>query len=55
MECDFITADGERLVGTIVHYYSAFEGGMRYIFRTADGKNYRCVAREDGEFVEYKC
>ena len=49
---EFITRDGEVLQGELVHSYGAFEGGMRYIFQTADGKEYRCV-KDDDKYVEY--
>lgn len=52
----FITKDGERKEGKLVHQYPAFEGGMRYIFQTDTGRQYRCI-REDTEngfrYVEY--
>lgn len=48
----FTTRNGEKMDGVIVHQYYAFEGGMRYIFRTDNGE-YRCVRDEDGNFVEF--
>lgn len=47
----FTTKNGEQLTGELVHQYSAFEGGMRYIL-TNHGKEYRCVKDKDGKFVE---
>jgi len=48
----FTTKDGTILEGQIIHRYPAFEGGMRYIFRTDDGKEYRCVLN-GFKYVEY--
>lgn len=48
----FITKDGKVLEGQIIHRYPAFEGGMRYIFKTDDGKEYRCIL-VDFKFKEY--
>ena len=52
MNIQFTNRDGIRLVGRIIREYSAFEGGMRYIFETADGRQYRCI-KVDGQYVEY--
>lgn len=49
----FTTKNGEVLEGKLVHQYGAFEGGMRYIFRTENGREYRCIKDTDGNFVEY--
>ena len=42
---------GELIVGQLVRQYSAFEGGMRYIFRTDRGE-YRCIKDEKGNYKE---
>ena len=42
---------GELIVGQLVHQYVAFEGGMRYIFRTERGE-YRCYKDERGNYRE---
>ncbi len=49
---EFTTENGEKLIGELVHFYSAFEGGMRYIFES-NGIEYRCVMNDEGEFIEY--
>ena len=49
---EFTTKDGTKLIGTLVRQYSAFEGGMRYIFSVGN-KEYRCVKDELGRYVEY--
>lgn len=46
------TRHGEVLEGQLVRIYSAFEGGQRYIFRTARGE-YRCIKDDAGNYVEY--
>ena len=43
---------GEVVEATLVRIYGAFEGGMRYIFKTARGE-VRCVKDADGNYVEY--
>lgn len=48
----FKTKNGEILEGQLIHQYPAFEGGMRYIFRTDTGKEYRCILKEF-EYIEY--
>ena len=48
----FTTRDGKILTGKLVHQYGAFEGGMRYII-SVNGKDYRCVRNEVGDYVEY--
>lgn len=48
----FTTKDGITLHGTIVHVYGAFEGNVRYIFETEDGKQYRCI-KVNGQYKEY--
>lgn len=50
----FTTRNGEVKKGLLVHQYTAFEGEVRYILRTSDGREYRCVKR-DGELVELVC
>lgn len=52
MKETFTTKNGVQKEGYLVHQYSAFEGGMRYIFRTDSGE-YRCVKDADGNYVEY--
>ena len=49
---EFITRDGTKLIGTLVHQYRAFEGGMRYIL-VNNGKEYRCIKDELGRYIEY--
>lgn len=39
----FLTKNGEEKTGKIIRVYPAFEGGMRVILETSDGKQYRCV------------
>jgi len=51
MKETFTTRYGVEKEGQLVRQYSAYEGGMRYIFRTTDGE-YRCI-KKDGKFVEY--
>lgn len=46
------TRNGENVEGQLIRYYGAFEGGMRYIFRTTKGE-YRCVKDENGNYIEY--
>ena len=48
----FTTRDGDTLTGNLVRVYSAAEGGMRYII-SVDGKEYRCVRNNAGEYIEY--
>lgn len=48
----FTTKHGEVLEGVLIRTYKAFEGGERFIFRTANGE-YRCVRDEKGNYVEY--
>lgn len=43
---------GELIAGMLVRQYYAFEGGIRYIFRTDRGE-YRCVKDEKGNYKEY--
>ena len=43
---------GEMIVGYLVRQYEAFEGGMRYIFRTDRGEC-RCVKDDRGNYKEY--
>ena len=43
---------GELIAGTLVRQYLAYEGGMRYIFRTERGE-YRCIKDEKGNYKEY--
>ena len=54
MKETFITKDGVVREGYLVRQYPAFEGGMRYIFRTDNGE-YRCVMDENGNYREYVC
>lgn len=44
--------NGVVVEGYLVRQYGAFEGGMRYIFRTSNGE-VRCVKDADGKYVEY--
>ena len=49
---EFITTrNGVTIEGTLVRQYLAYEGGMRYIFKTANGE-YRCVKDENGNYIE---
>lgn len=48
----FTTRNGEVLSGVVIRQYSAFEGGMRYII-SVNGKNYRCIKDNNGNFIEY--
>ncbi len=50
---DFTTSKGEKLNGTLVNQYTAFEGGTRYIFECENGRQYRCIKNASGEYVEY--
>lgn len=43
--------DGTKIPGTLIHQYPAFEGGMRYVFKTSVGE-IRCI-NKDGKYVEY--
>lgn len=52
MNEQFTTRDGVTMEGKLVRAYSAFEGGMRYIFVTRNGE-YRCVKDSHGNYVEY--
>ena len=52
MKETFITKDGVQREGYLVRQYTAFEGGMRYIFRTDNGE-YRCIKDERGFYREY--
>ena len=47
----FITKSGEYKTGLLWKQYKAFEGEMRYII-FCDGKEYRCIKNDKGEFVE---
>ena len=49
----FLTKNGDEKTGKIIRVYSAFEGGMRVILETQDGKQYRCIATRDNKLVEY--
>ena len=49
---EFTTRNGETKYGNIIRTYVAFEGGRRYIFKCEDGREYRCVFRND-KYVEY--
>lgn len=42
---------GELVVAYLVRQYEAFEGSMRYIFRTDRGE-YRCVKDDEGNYIE---
>lgn len=44
--------DGTIVEAEFVRAYGAFEGGMRYIFKTAT-KEYRCIRNADGNYAEY--
>lgn len=44
--------NGVVIEGYLVRQYRAFEGDMRYIFRTSNGE-YRCVKDIDGNYREY--
>ena len=52
MKETFTTKNGVQKEGYIIRQYTAFEGGMRYIFRTDNGE-YRCVKDANGNYVEY--
>mgnify|MGYP007069888360 FL=1 len=47
----FTTKDGIQKTGQLIRQYEAWEGGMRYIFRTDNGE-YRCVKDEYGNYRE---
>lgn len=53
MKETFKTVDGITKEGYIVRQYNAFEGGMRYIFKTDNGE-YRCIKNKNNEYVEYR-
>lgn len=44
---------GEVVEAKLIRSYGAFEGGMRYIFRTQSGCEVRCIKDADGNYVEY--
>ena len=48
----FTTRNGEVLTGKLVHQYNAFEGGRRYVV-AVNGKEYRCIRDEAGNYKEY--
>lgn len=48
----FKTRKGDILAGRLIHSYSAFEGGMRYII-SVEGKEYRCVKDGEGRLIEF--
>lgn len=52
MQITFTDRNGNKLQGTLVRQYGAFEGGMRYIIDTGT-REYRCVKDENGNLVEY--
>lgn len=54
MKCVFTAKNGEVLEGEIIYWYNAFEGGMRYIFKTDTGKEYRCIREETENGFRYK-
>jgi hypothetical protein len=43
---------GEVVEATLIRVYGAFEGGMRYIFKTAKGE-VRCIKDANENYVEY--
>lgn len=45
--------NGVVVTGWLVRQYGAFEGGMRYIFRTTNHGEVRCIKDEDGNYIEY--
>ena len=45
--------NGVVVEAVCIRQYGAFEGGMRYIFRTDDNREFRCVKDADGKYVEY--
>lgn len=48
------TKDNKIVEGVIIHKYKAFEGGMRYIIKTDDNKEIRCIYDFMPErYVEY--
>lgn len=51
----FTTKNGETLIGEVIYSYSAFEViyGLRYVIRTKDGREYRCVKDADDNYVEF--
>lgn len=52
MSIAFKDRDNKKREGHIVHQYTAFEGGMRYVLvDDSTGHEYRCV-KKNGEFVE---
>ena len=51
---EFQTKEGERKIGKLINAYRAFEGGERFVFETPDGKEYRCIINEKGEYIEYR-
>ena len=44
--------NGTTVEAYLVRQYGAFEGGMRYIFKTPNGE-VRCVKDADGNYKEY--
>lgn len=46
-----VLKDGTKIPGTLIHQYGAYEGGMRYIFKTTVGE-IRCI-KKDGKYIEY--
>jgi hypothetical protein len=47
--------NGTIIEAQFVRAYGAFEGGMRYIFKSiTDGREYRCVKESNGNYVEYR-
>lgn len=47
----FETRDGVKKRGNIIRIYSAFEGDLRYIIRSNNMSEYRCVCI-DGKYKE---
>lgn len=45
--------DGSKVRAELVRVYNAFEGGQRYIFKTAI-REYRCVKDKNGNYIEYR-
>jgi hypothetical protein len=51
MKEKFITKDGVQIEGYLVRQYTAFEGGIRYIFQVGCGEH-RCIKDADGNYRE---
>lgn len=49
---EFKDREGNKVSGRIVKQYRCFEGHMRYIFEDVNGRQYRCIENENGEYEE---